>query len=91
MVKTSNLINQHKRMAMGDAKMSGETFGTDTLRSKATMAHPDVTANLNGYMSDGDRGIGGGIQHTKGMMPAQAAPDHGKMYADGPGEWMRGK
>lgn len=49
--------------------------------------HPDETMGTGrkGHMEDGDRAIGDSVHHTKGHLPAQAAPMHGPTHVGGYG------
>lgn len=68
------------RKALASSKSPGD-FGV--MATPRNPARTDVT----GELPDTTRGIGGAITHTSGMMPAQAAPDHGPMPPD---KWKRG-
>lgn len=75
------------RKAMGS--MAGGSFGVENYEDMHGPAetHPDAKAmtGAKGAMDDGERGIGGAIHHTKGHLPAQAAPDHGPTHPGGHG------
>lgn len=82
-------MSPRKAMASGMGAGSGN-FGVKDYVSEhgATGSHPDAKAmtGTKGAMADSDRGIPcGGIQHTKGMHPAQPAPDHGSTHPGGHG------
>lgn len=77
---------------MANDKGMDSSFGMSPRKAiSSSLAHPDsnfdvkpmgsgakrMTETASGEMDDGSRGIGGAIQHSKGMLPAQAAPDHG--------------
>lgn len=76
------------RKAMAGGTDSGN-FGVSSYESQhgPKETHPDRMAGTNkkGAMSDGERGIGSSIMHTKGHHPAQAAPDHGSTHPGGHG------
>jgi hypothetical protein len=70
-------MNQHKAMAGA----GGDSFGAEPFHeAQGHMGmHPDHAARTGqkGAMEDHERGAPPAVHHTKGMMPAQAAPDHG--------------
>lgn len=81
-------MSPRKAMAsgMGDG---GGNFGVKSfMETNGGMQHPDhkMGTGAKGHMRDGERGIGGAITHTKGMHPAQAAPDHGPTHPSGHGK-----
>jgi hypothetical protein len=83
------------RKAMASGKIGGGNFGTSSYAEMngGGMAHPDHSAGtgMKGTMGDGDRATPPGIHHTKGHMPAQAAPRHGPHHPGGHGDdWSRG-
>jgi len=76
------------RKAMASGKTGGAGFDVEPFHEmNGGMAHPDHAAHtgMKGAMEDGDRGAGPGVHHTKGRMPAQAAPDHGPHHPGGHG------
>jgi len=78
------------RKVLGGATEGGD-FGCKSIESMSAGQHPDhaMGTGEKPAMKDGERGIGGGIQHTKGMMPAQAAPNHGPHSVGGYNEFSR--
>lgn len=64
------------------AQAGSPSFGVKSM-GRSAGAHPDRTAGtgMKGAMADSERGVGAPVQHTRGMHPAQAAPDHGTMHA----------
>lgn len=73
-------MSPRKQMAMGS---KGESFGVKSYESMHGGAmHPDQGMS-HAPMDDGSRGIGGAIHHTKGHLPAQAAPNHGPTHHKG--------
>lgn len=70
-------MSPRKQMASG----SGGSFGTEPFHeAQGHMGmHPDHASHLGmaGAMEDHERGAPPAHHHTKGHMPAQAAPDHG--------------
>jgi hypothetical protein len=83
------------RKAMASGKTSGDgSFGVEDFGGmNGGKTHPDRMAGtgMKGAMSEADRGAPPAVHHTKGMMPAQAAPDHGPHAPGGHGmDWNRG-
>lgn len=81
------------RKAMASGKMAGGSFGAqsyDSINGGAGV-HPDHSAGTGakGAMGDGDRATPPGIHHTKGHLPAQAAPRHGPHHPGGHGEHFK--
>ena len=56
---------------------SGGSFGVKSYDSMHGAPENEDRGMGHEAMDDGERGIGMPIHHTKGHMPAQAAPDHG--------------
>ena len=82
-------MSPRKAMASGAIGMKGGSFGTDSFGAMNGMGqHPDHAAGtgMKATMADSERATPPGIHHTKGHMPAQAAPRHGP-HMDG---WDRG-
>lgn len=71
-------MSPRKGMASGKIK-GGDSFGVRPMAEMSAGPNEDHTNGTGGRgaMADGERGIGPGITHTKGMHPAQAAPSHG--------------
>lgn len=68
----SSAISQHKRLAMG------QDIGVSDVQDMSSLsAGNGFSGKTRGHMSDGARGAGKPIKHTRGRHPAQAAPDHG--------------
>lgn len=82
-------MSPRKAMASGmtEAKDVGGNFGVKSFGDANGHAgeHPDhkMRTGEKGAMADGDRAIGDPISHTKGHLPAQAAPMHGPTHVDG--------
>jgi hypothetical protein len=71
-------IRERKNMAMGNGPMPGGNFGSEDLSTRS-MAHPDAKGGSDHAVAkDGDRAAAMPVMHTKGKLPAQANPDHGK-------------
>ena len=70
-------MSPRKTMASG----GGGSFGVEPYAQAhpSTGVHPDHASHLGmaGAMEDHERGAPPAHHHTKGHMPAQAAPDHG--------------
>ncbi len=64
------------RKAMASGLSDKGNFGVEPMFGRDTGPHPDLKKG-GAHLEDHERGIGMPVQHTKGMMPAQAAPDHG--------------
>lgn len=80
-------MSPRKAMGMGKGD-GGGNFGVESYEKAhggPSETHPDRVAGTGskGMMADGDRGIGGAIQHTKGQLPAQASPNHGPTHPGG--------
>ena len=75
-------IRQHKRIAMG-SKEDGGASGVKPLSSFAMSTEQPTEAEFPEAMSNGERGAGMPIHHSKDKLPAQAAPDHGDHFGDG--------
>lgn len=77
-------MNAHKMMA---GAASTGNFGIKSFGDSMSDGgkHPDQTAGTGskGVMADGDRAAQPGISHTKGHLPAQAAPMHGPTHPGG--------
>lgn len=73
-------MSPRKAIAAGLAH-PGSDFDVKTM---PTGGKPD---SQGGELSDDNRGAGSGVVHTKGMLPAQSAPDHGPVSDKG---WLRG-
>lgn len=70
-------IKAHQTMARGGSS-DGGSFGVQQLSS---LSRGGSTAGQGSMkLSDGQRGAGTPIKHTRGKSPAQAAPDHGPSY-----------
>lgn len=71
-------MSPRKRMASG----SGGNFGVGSHPGTGDKPHPDLVMGTGsaGHMADGERGIGGPINHAPGHLPAQAAPKHGPHF-----------
>lgn len=84
-------MSPRKAMASGMAK--GGNFGVESFAemNDGTGKHPDHVAHtgMKGAMEDHERATPPGIHHTKGHMPAQAAPRHGPHHPGGHGDWDR--
>lgn len=97
MDKSNGIMGSEKGMSPRKAMASGMgdgggNFGLEKPAMGAGM-HPDRTARTGEkpHMMDGDRAIGDAVHHTKGQLPAQAAPDHGPTHVGGYGAgWRRG-
>jgi hypothetical protein len=81
-------MSPRKAMASGLAS-GGGSFGAEsyTQAHGGTGMHPDHSAGTGEkmHMSDGERATPPAIHHTRGHLPAQAAPKHGP-HMDG---WNR--
>jgi hypothetical protein len=81
-------MNPRKAMASGMIK--GGNFGVEPFHEMngGTGKHPDHAAHtgMKGAMEDGERATPPAIHHTKGHMPAQAAPRHGPHMPGGHGK-----
>lgn len=80
-------ISPRKAMASGMGDGAGN-FGVESHQAAhggPSEIHPDqkVRTGAKGAVADGERGIGAAIHHTKGHLPAQAAPDHGPTHPGG--------
>jgi hypothetical protein len=73
MADLSDSNGTRARYSMGGGTGTGN-FGVAPIDccKGASMGPPSAK-----MLSDGDRGAGMPVKHSKGMMPAQAAPDHG--------------
>lgn len=81
MAEYGGAIRQRAKMAMGH----GGDGGASSVPSYPGSGHkpsPIHSSKIGeaGAMSDGSRGIGDPIHHSKDHHPAQAAPDHGPMH-----------
>jgi hypothetical protein len=83
-------MSPRKAMASG----GGGSFGAEPYHEVfgGMGPHPDHTAHtgMDGAMGDGERGAPPAIHHTKGHLPAQAAPIHGPNHVNGYGDHARG-
>jgi hypothetical protein len=79
-------MSPRKGMASGAIK-SGNFGAMSYGEMNGAGMHPDHAAHtgMKGHMMDGERGTPPAIHHTKGHLPAQAAPRHGP-HMDG---WNR--
>jgi hypothetical protein len=86
-------MSPRKAMASGLAS-GGGNFGVKSYGEThgGTGQHPDHAAHtgMKGVMADSERATPPGIHHTKGHLPAQAAPRHGPHHPGGHGDWDRG-
>jgi hypothetical protein len=80
----SGMAGEHgmsPRKAMASGKIGGGNFGAESYDEVhgGTGHHPDHTAHtgMRDAMEDHERATPPGIHHTKGHLPAQAAPRHG--------------
>ena len=80
----SGMASEHgmsPRKAMASGKIGGGNFGAESFSEVNGGAglHPDHTAHtgMKPTMEDGERATPPAIHHTKGHLPAQAAPRHG--------------
>lgn len=66
---------------MGMMVGNSPDFGVKNM-GNGSKPHPDMSMKTaeRPAMGDGDRAASMGIQHTKGMHPAQAAPRHGPQF-----------
>lgn len=75
------------RKAMASGAIKGGSFGAEPYHEMngGSGMHPDHAAGtgMKGAMEDGERATPPSIYHTKGHMPAQAAPRHGPHMDDG--------
>lgn len=80
----ANGMKPRKAMASGDSMPTGD-FGVAPLAKTASHGprHNSEDTMKRGPRSDGDRAGGAPIKHTRGMMPAQAAADHGPHRPEG--------
>jgi hypothetical protein len=78
------------RKAMASGKGGEGNFGVQSYEEEhgGMGTHPDAKAGTGakGAMEDHERGIGHPIHHTKGHLPAQAAPGHGPHHVEGYGD-----
>lgn len=86
-------MSPRKAMASGMAMSAGgENFGVEPFHEVqgGIGMHPDHMAHtgMKGAMEDHERGAPPAVHHTKGHMPAQAAPDHGPTHVAGYGHHM---
>lgn len=86
-------MSPRKAMASG-LTSGGGNFGADLFHEMngGSGVHPDHAAHtgMDGAMDDGERATPPGIHHTKGHLPAQAAPRHGPHHPGNHGaDWMR--
>jgi hypothetical protein len=86
-------MSPRKAMAAG-LTSGGGSFGAESYDEAHGGAgvHPDHAAHtgMKGAMDDGERATPPGIHHTKGHLPAQAAPRHGPHHPGGHGaDWDR--
>jgi hypothetical protein len=81
------------RKAMGNGKVASGADGVERYSDgRSETMHPDARSDLGrkSEMKDHERGIGDSVTHSKGMMPAQAAPDHGPTHPGGHmADWKR--
>jgi hypothetical protein len=85
-------MSPRKAMASGLAKGGNFGVGSFGAMNGGTSPHPDHVAHtgMKGAMEDHERATPPGIHHTKGHMPAQAAPRHGPHHPGGHGmDWDR--
>jgi hypothetical protein len=82
-------MSPRKAMASGHGE-GGGTFGVEPFHEVqgGGEMHPDHMAHtgMKPHMEDHERGAPPAIHHTKGHLPAQAAPDHGPNHPGGHGE-----
>ena len=75
------------------ASSSGSSFGAESYAEAHGGAgeHPDHTAHtgMKETLGDNERATPPAIHHTKGHLPAQAAPRHGPHHPGGYGEHFR--
>lgn len=85
-------MSPRKAMASGMAS-GGGSFGAESYAEAHGGAgvHPDHAAHtgMKAHMPDAERATPPGIHHTKGHLPAQAAPRHGPNHPGGHGDWGR--
>jgi hypothetical protein len=82
-------MSPRKAMASGLAS-GGGNFGVEPMNHGSP--HPDHVAHtgMKEHMPDSERASPPGIHHTKGHLPAQAAPRHGPHHPGGHGmDWAR--
>lgn len=83
-------MSPRKAMASGLSK-GGEGFGVEPfheVNGHEGGRHPDHLPHRTGEkgaMMDHERGAPPAVHHTKGHLPAQAAPDHGHTHPHGHG------
>ena len=81
-------MSPRKAMASGLAS-GGGSFGAESYAQAHGGAgmHPDHSAHtgMKTHMDDGERATPPAIHHTKGHLPAQAAPRHGPHHPGGHG------
>lgn len=80
------------RKAMASGLSTEGNFGAEPFHELqgGIGMHPDhkMHTGMKGAMADADRGAPPAVHHTKGMHPAQAAPDHGPTHVNGYGHNM---
>ena len=81
-------LGMSPRKGMASGKIGGGSFGAGSYdgMNNGTGAHPDVRTGMEGHMGDHERATPPAIHHTKGHMPAQAAPRHGPHFPGGHGQ-----
>lgn len=76
-------VSPRKAMAMDNMPNGG--FDVKAFADvQGNVPHADHVAGTGrkAHMADSERGAGPGVMHTKGMHPAQAAPNHGPVGVD---------
>ena len=86
-------LGMSPRKAMASGKTDGGSFGMESFGAMngGTGAHPDHVAHtgMKPHLGDHERATPPAIHHTKGHMPAQAAPRHGPHHPGGHGEHFK--
>ena len=81
------------RKAMASGLTKGGSFGAEHYNDHhgGMGPHPDHTAHtgMDGAMEDHERATPPAIHHTRGHLPAQAAPRHGPHHPGGYGDHKR--
>lgn len=71
----AGMVSPRKRM--GGTPTSGNFGVTNHAMAHQGMKSPNKGMGMKGHMDEGSRAISGNIERGKGMMGAQAHPDHG--------------
>ncbi len=70
---------QHENAMTGRVRGEAGNFGVESLEM-ANGGGPSMGPSKGGALADSERGVGEPVRRGKGMLPAQAHPDHGRHH-----------